>query len=50
MLRKILVAIGSVLVVLIVGGGIFVSARQNLRFDSTPYPEVVASTDYPAGS
>jgi cytochrome c553 len=45
MLRKILVAIGSVLVVLIVGGGIFVSARQNLRFDSTPYPDVTASTD-----
>jgi len=45
MLRKILVAIGSVLVVLIVGGGIFVSARQNLRFDATPYPDVVASTD-----
>src|SRR6476661_7788947 len=45
MLRKILVAIGSVLVVLIVGGGIFVSARQNLRFDATPYPDVVASND-----
>jgi len=45
MLRKILVGIGSVLVVLIVGGGIFVSARQNLRFDSTPYPDVAASTD-----
>jgi mono/diheme cytochrome c family protein len=45
MLRKILIAIGSVLVVLIVGGGIFVSARQNLHFDDTPYPDVVASTD-----
>jgi mono/diheme cytochrome c family protein len=45
MLRKILVAIGSVLAILIVGGGIFVSARQNLRFDATPYPDVAASTD-----
>jgi mono/diheme cytochrome c family protein len=45
MLRKILVAVGSLLVVLIVGGGIFVSARQHLRFDDTPYPDVVASHD-----
>ncbi len=45
MLRKILVAAGWVLVVVIVGGGIFVSARQNLRFDATPYPDVTASTD-----
>jgi mono/diheme cytochrome c family protein len=45
MLRKILVAAGWVLVVVIVGGGIFVSARQNLRFDATPYPDVAASTD-----
>jgi len=45
MLRKILVAAGWVLVVLIVGGGVFVSARQNLRFDATPYPDVAASTD-----
>jgi mono/diheme cytochrome c family protein len=45
MLRKILIAIGTVLVVLIVGGGVFVGARQNLRFDNTPYPEVAASKD-----
>lgn len=45
MLRKILVAAGWVLVVIIVGGGVFVSARQNLRFDATPYPDVTASTD-----
>ena len=45
MLRKILVAAGWVLVVIIVGGGVFVSARQNLRFDATPYPDVVASND-----
>ena len=45
MLRKILIAVGAVLVVIIVGGAGFVSARQNLRFDSTPYPDVAASTD-----
>jgi mono/diheme cytochrome c family protein len=45
MLRKILVAVASVLVVIIVGGGVFVSARQNLHFDDTPYPDVAASTD-----
>jgi len=45
MLRKILIAAGSVLLVLVIGGGVFVSSRQNLRFDDTPYPDVVASTD-----
>lgn len=45
MLRKILIAIGTVLVVIVVSGGVFVSARQNLRYDSTPYPDVAASTD-----
>jgi len=45
MLRKILIAAGSVLLVLIIGGGVFVSTRQNLRFDATPYPDVAASTD-----
>jgi mono/diheme cytochrome c family protein len=45
MLRKILLAVGIVLVVLIAGGAVFVSSRQNLRFDDTPYPDVVASTD-----
>ena len=45
MLRKILIAAGSVLLVLVVGGGVFVSSRQNLRFDDTPYPDVAASTD-----
>jgi mono/diheme cytochrome c family protein len=45
MLRKILIGAGIVLVVIIAGGSVFVSARQNLRYDDTPYPDVVASTD-----
>jgi hypothetical protein len=45
MLRKILIATGTVLVVVILCGGVFVSARQHLRFDDTPYPDVAASTD-----
>jgi mono/diheme cytochrome c family protein len=45
MLRKILISGASVLGVLIVVGAVFVSARQNLRFDDTPYPDVAASTD-----
>jgi hypothetical protein len=35
MLRKILISGASVLGVLIVVGAVFVSARQNLRFDAT---------------
>ena len=45
MLRKILIAAAAVLVVIVAGGAVFVSARQNLRFDDTPYPDVVASAD-----
>ena len=45
MLRKILIGVGTVLLVIIVGGGVFVASRQNLRFDNTPYPEVAASKD-----
>jgi mono/diheme cytochrome c family protein len=45
MLRKILIAAGSILLVVVAGGGVFVSARQNLHFDDTPYPDVAASTD-----
>ncbi len=45
MLRKILIATGTVLVVIVLCGGVFVSTRQNLRFDDTPYPDVAASTD-----
>ena len=45
MLRKILIGVGSLLVVILLSGSVFVSARQNLRFDDTPYPDVAASTD-----
>jgi len=45
MLRKILIVIGSVLVVVVLAGAAFVASRQNLRFDDTPYPDVIASTD-----
>ena len=45
MLRKILIAAGSVLGVVVLCGGVYVSARQNLRFDDTAYPDIVASTD-----
>ncbi len=45
MLRRILIAAGAVLMVIILGGAVFVSTRQKLRFDDTPYPDVVASTD-----
>jgi mono/diheme cytochrome c family protein len=45
MLRKILLAAGGVVSVLIVCGAVFVLVRQNLRFDDTPYPDVAASND-----
>ena len=45
MLRKLLISGASVLGVLILIGAVFVAARQNLRFDDTPYPDVAASTD-----
>jgi mono/diheme cytochrome c family protein len=45
MLRKILLAAGGVVSVLIVCGAVFVLVRQNLRFDDTPYPDVAASKD-----
>jgi mono/diheme cytochrome c family protein len=44
MIRKVLVILGSALVVIIVCGGVFVASRQHLTFDA-PYPSVVASTD-----
>jgi mono/diheme cytochrome c family protein len=45
MLRKILLAAGGVVSVLIVCGAVFVLVRQDLRFDDTPYPDVAASKD-----
>ena len=44
MVRKILLVLGSVLLVVIVGGAVYVGSRQHLTFDA-PYPKVVASTD-----
>jgi len=44
LVRKILLVIGSLLLVAIVGGAMYVGARQHLTFDA-PYPHVVASTD-----
>jgi mono/diheme cytochrome c family protein len=44
MLRKILLIVGSLLLVVIAAGAVYVGSRQNLKFDP-PYPEVTASTD-----
>ena len=44
MLRKALKALGILLLVVLVGGSIFVAMRQNLTFEA-PYPEVTASVD-----
>src|SRR6188768_4044190 len=44
MLRNALKALGIVLLIVLVGGSIFVAMRQNLKFVA-PYPEVVASSD-----
>jgi mono/diheme cytochrome c family protein len=43
-MRKALIVVGIVLLVVVVGGAVFVSSRQNLKFDAA-YPEVVSSTD-----
>lgn len=45
MVRKILIGAGSALAIVLLCGAVFVSSRQHLTFDDTPYPEVVASTD-----
>ena len=44
MIRKIFLVVGTLLLVVVVAGAVFVGTRQNLKFDP-PYPEVVASTD-----
>ncbi len=44
MVRKILLVLGSVLLVCVVGGAVYVGSRQHLTFDA-PYPHVVASKD-----
>ena len=43
-MRKVLVVLGSLLLFVVVGGAVFVGARQNLKFDPA-YPKVVATTD-----
>jgi mono/diheme cytochrome c family protein len=43
-MRKALIIVGSALLIIVVGGAVLVSTRQNLKFDA-PYPEVTASTD-----
>jgi mono/diheme cytochrome c family protein len=43
-MRKALIVVGSLLLILVTGGGIFVASRQHLKFDP-PYPDVTASTD-----
>jgi mono/diheme cytochrome c family protein len=43
-MRKLLLVIGGALVLLLVGGSIFVASRQNLKF-AAPSPGVAASTD-----
>ena len=44
MMRKVLLIVGAVLLVVVVGGAVFVASRQNLRFDGR-YPAVTASSD-----
>ena len=45
MIRKTLLIVGVVLLIAVAGGAVFVASRQNLRFDSAPYPSVTASSD-----
>jgi mono/diheme cytochrome c family protein len=45
MLRKALKILGGLVALLLVAGTVFVASRQNLKFDETPYPDVVASKD-----
>jgi mono/diheme cytochrome c family protein len=44
MMRKALLIVGSVLVIIIAGGAVFVASRQNLKFDA-PYPDIAATSD-----
>jgi len=44
MIRKALLVAGSLVLVIIAAGAVFVASRQHLTFDA-PYPEVTASTD-----
>ncbi len=44
MIRKLAFGLLVLVVILFVGGAIYVAARQNLKFDA-PYPEIAASAD-----
>jgi len=44
MFRRILLVIGSLLLVIVAAGAVFVGSRQHLTFDPT-YPDVIASKD-----
>lgn len=43
-MRKVLLVIGIIILIIVLGGGVFVASRQHLTFD-TPYPDVTASSD-----
>jgi len=43
-MRKALIVVGSMLLIIVAGGAVFVASRQHLRFEA-PYPDVVASAD-----
>lgn len=45
MIRRILAGLLTLIVLVIAGFAIFVASRQNLKFGTTPCPEVTASTD-----
>jgi mono/diheme cytochrome c family protein len=44
MMRKALLVVGAVLMIVLLGGAVFVASRQHLTFDP-PYPAVTASSD-----
>ena len=44
MLRKALLVVGTILLIVLLGGAVFVASRQHLTFDP-PYPAVTASSD-----
>ena len=43
-MRKVLLVIGIIILIFVLGGGVFVASRQHLTFDA-PYPDVTASSD-----
>ena len=45
MLRRLLLGLLVLIVLVVAVFSIYVASRQNLKFDSTPYPDITASTD-----